>query len=1307
MLDVAKQTNEIEVAPALSAPRSQEQTQLQEWLNADTGRAVLAHGRRGVGKQRLAEQLLRHGRTQPHVVVLEGRAPEAGGRSFHPYAEIVHQAMAWAEQTGLIDTLDDDIYEGLGPVLEHGQPEEQGQSLDQKLRFFDALRRLLGALGTQARLLMVIHDLERADSDTLELTTYLVNELFADPDLEPNQVPKGLLLMLLRDDVPGPAAREFLDEMQQQQTAHCLHLEGLDLEGLRRYVQSPHVLEKLLAASDGLPQEVDALIEALPNNVEELFERKLASMDAAGRDTLRALAISGRAATARTLATVTGRSPKDTARALSQLRDAHVAERKIHNGEFQFTFHRDRDLEVTHRAMSDEDRARYHGGWGQALSGTEGTGASALLAYHQLRSTEPLRGVVLAVQAAETYVVGGALNSAIEMLESARPHASGELLLSILERLAELAPLTGNPRRALGVVEQMKAALPESERGIAHLKEAQLRNAAGEYDLALKALGHARLSSGLDQRLQIAQIEAAASESYYHLSQRQAAAQAAHAGLEALAALPGEAPTRERIGLQNQLGKIALADGDAERAIELFQETGSCAERSGLVGEQARALVNMGMVHMRRGESSKAEQRLLEGIELAEKVNDLTRLAFGYMNLGVLVHQTGELGRALDCYRECRSLFRRLGNRTQLARVLHNLGGLYLLIGDHSRARAHNDEALRLARQSGVQRVVALSTVVDGIILAAIGERESGETRLREGMRLQRKMGAERPVEAMVELAELKLHAGDQGAAHELLSEVQSALQSSPSPLLSARHDLLAGQVGLLQGQTGAADELLRARDTFEGLNRQLFVRDAEIALVGARMQEGRKEAARVHLDAAFALQNEVAEDLPAPLALVFRAAESQVKLQTLEAELNGRPVEADSVQIPAPALPQGPVPRAPLTVRKPEWEQRYASIVGRSQKLCRVFHILDRVSQSDGTVLIYGESGTGKELIAEAVHRNSPRSSGPFVKLNCAALVESLLLSELFGHERGSFTGAHQRKIGRFEMAAGGTLFLDEIGDISPQTQVSLLRVLQEREFERVGGGRAIAVDARIIFATNRNLQQMVRDGTFREDLYYRLKGLTIDLPPLRERPEDIVALCEHFLTQYAQESGGAAKRLSPDAMGLLSGYTWPGNIRELENITRSVALFAEGSVISARDFDEYRELFNDGPNLGAAANPIPRSPPAAPAWTAPAPAMPVPTTAVPVAPAPQSRPPAANYEGQSTETVIDDNLLLHIFNQGIPLPELKKRIQSQAIARALRDTEGNITRAAEVLGMRRPRLSQIINADEELKALCQGANK
>jgi sigma-54 specific flagellar transcriptional regulator A len=380
------------------------------------------------------------------------------------------------------------------------------------------------------------------------------------------------------------------------------------------------------------------------------------------------------------------------------------------------------------------------------------------------------------------------------------------------------------------------------------------------------------------------------------------------------------------------------------------------------------------------------------------------------------------------------------------------------------------------------------------------------------------------------------------------------------------------------------------------------------------------------------------------------------------------------------------------------------------------VFHILDKVAASDSTVLIFVESGTGKELIAEAIHRNSARSRGPFVKLNCAALVESLLLSELFGHERGSFTGAHQRKVGRFEMAAGGTIFLDEIGDISPKTQVALLRVLQEREFERVGGGRPIKLQARVLFATNRNLPQMVREGAFREDLYYRLKGITIELPPLRERPEDIGILAQHFLARYAAESATVERLVSKDAANMLSRYSWPGNIRELENIVRSVALFADGPEIERRDFDEYRELFEDSPAFAramvseprpVASAPRPSTPPVSvsappPAWTPPPP-----TDFEPDGPDTDDELIVPASSGETHIGATEAALLTQIFQLGIPLGELKRRIQDEAIAQALRKTRGNITRAAEMLGMKRPRLSQIINASDALKELCQGVGR
>jgi two-component system response regulator AtoC len=217
--------------------------------------------------------------------------------------------------------------------------------------------------------------------------------------------------------------------------------------------------------------------------------------------------------------------------------------------------------------------------------------------------------------------------------------------------------------------------------------------------------------------------------------------------------------------------------------------------------------------------------------------------------------------------------------------------------------------------------------------------------------------------------------------------------------------------------------------------------------------------------------------------------------------------------------------------------------------------------------VLIAGESGTGKELVARAIHRQGPRRDRPFVPVSPAALSDSLVESELFGHERGAFTGAFQRKVGRFEMAHGGTLFLDEISLIRPELQAKLLRVLQEREFERVGGTRSIRFDARIIAATNVDLKQAVTDGRFREDLYYRLHVVPITVPPLRERREDIPLLAQHFVRQYSQQFNRRIEGLSPEAMAVLQEYRWPGNVRELLNVVERLVALAEGPVIGLSD--------------------------------------------------------------------------------------------------------------------------------------------
>jgi len=244
-----------------------------------------------------------------------------------------------------------------------------------------------------------------------------------------------------------------------------------------------------------------------------------------------------------------------------------------------------------------------------------------------------------------------------------------------------------------------------------------------------------------------------------------------------------------------------------------------------------------------------------------------------------------------------------------------------------------------------------------------------------------------------------------------------------------------------------------------------------------------------------------------------------------------------------------------------------FDNIIGSSARMQDVFKTVAQIAGSRASVLVTGESGTGKELIAAAIHERSPRAKGPFVKLHCAALAESILESELFGHERGSFTGALTRRDGRFSQANNGTLFLDEIGEISPAIQVKLLRFLQEREFERVGGNETISVDVRVIAATNRNLPQMVAEGKFREDLYYRLNVISLEMPALRARQSDVPLLAMHFLRKYAVENGKELRGFTSEALEHLTAYNWPGNVRELENVVERAVVMCNSTEVKLGD--------------------------------------------------------------------------------------------------------------------------------------------
>ena len=259
-----------------------------------------------------------------------------------------------------------------------------------------------------------------------------------------------------------------------------------------------------------------------------------------------------------------------------------------------------------------------------------------------------------------------------------------------------------------------------------------------------------------------------------------------------------------------------------------------------------------------------------------------------------------------------------------------------------------------------------------------------------------------------------------------------------------------------------------------------------------------------------------------------------------------------------------------------------FSGVLGSSPRIREIFQLLSRVAPSEATVLLLGETGTGKELVAQAIHRNSPRAAGPFVVVNCATLPETLLESELFGHERGSFTGATVRKEGRFLLAHHGTVFLDEIGELTLPIQAKILRVLQAREFEPVGSNRTQKVDVRIITATNRELEKMVREGRFRDDLYYRLNVFQLVMPPLRERLEDLPGLADFFLKKYGEKNRRGVITLAPEVLQAFRRYSWPGNIRELENVIERGVIVCQGKVLTLEDLPAGLQQLGSWPVAG-----------------------------------------------------------------------------------------------------------------------------
>jgi transcriptional regulator with GAF, ATPase, and Fis domain len=732
---------------------------------------------------------------------------------------------------------------------------------------------------------------------------------------------------------------------------------------------------------------------------------------------------------------------------------------------------------------------------------------------------------------------------------------------------------------------------------------------------------------------------------------------------------------RTKLKARNTLGKILLAEARWEDADRHFAEDILTASAAREISSELRARLNRGIALLSKGLIDEARV-IFESVLLAgERSGEMRACVYALSNLGVVAMQRHEYATALGHWERTIKLLQHMRDRITAGQVLANLAELRLQLGriDHAehtvtfgrRALGPGMPAGRASHFAVVAARIALTRghTLDARreITAAIAEAESAGDRafLGEAHRVACRIALEDG--NLVRALECLERARDLATKDDAKAEVA---------LLTALHERAMGGEDL----THATRALFLARQA----SNEAFVRESHILLAELHRSAGSIDAARTHVEQAMALRDKMADSLPGEVRLAYLAQPDIVALSRLQALL---------VERSQPSLDEAPTTSRGTSLRASPAIPR--EMVGDDPAIRGLLSAVRKVARSNSTVLVRGESGTGKELIAEALHRASDRAAGPLVTVNCAALVETLLLSELFGHEKGAFTGAFARRRGRFELAEGGTLFLDEIGDISPRTQVALLRVLQERTFERVGGTTAIRANVRIVCATHRDLRAMVERGEFREDLYYRLRGITLEVPALRARMGDLPRISANLLMRIAAERSEPLKTLSPDAIDLLSRHRWPGNVRELENALRAASLFAESETITASDLTEN---VDDLRTVAQTAS-VPRSSTLLP--------IPVPSFAelpsdVSVATLPIGNDSDDGLDSDAPLPSAEANATAVAYAQvrqgAVSLSDMKRQIERDCIARALSETKGNITRAAALLGMKRPRLSQLV---------------
>jgi transcriptional regulator with GAF, ATPase, and Fis domain/tetratricopeptide (TPR) repeat protein len=737
-----------------------------------------------------------------------------------------------------------------------------------------------------------------------------------------------------------------------------------------------------------------------------------------------------------------------------------------------------------------------------------------------------------------------------------------------------------------------------------------------------------------------------------------------------------------RLGGRNTIGKINLVEARWDAADAHFAEDALTASAAGEATAELRARLNRGIALISKGLLDDARATLERVLEDGARLGEDRARAYAFANLGVIAYRQRDYGSALASWDAAVRFRQTLRGRVATAHTIANLAELRLRLG----LTEHAEHAVAFGRRLLVGASAPARTAHYKRVAAQIAlVRKNTELARREieAAQADAEVSGDKDVLSAVLFvaARVALEDGDVARAAAAVAHAQQLATGGRSDAEAAilrAHELRAR--GALPGAAlDAAGEALAAA---RACGEEDLLAEIHALLATLSRDAGDVQAAQAHCCRAIAVRDQVAAGLPADIRAAFLAKPDVVAVSRLNSSLASASSFSDASDVEEEA------PRTQRLLPRALGDGGVREIIGNDPEIRSLVVAIGKVARANSTVLIRGESGTGKELVAEALHRASERANGPLVSVNCAALVETLLLSELFGHEKGAFTGAASRRRGRFEMAEGGTLFLDEIGDISSRTQVALLRVLQEKTFERVGGTQPIRANVRVICATHRDLKSMVERGEFREDLYYRLRGITLEVPPLRARLGDLPKIADHLLGRIGIERSEQPKTIGSDALELLQRHRWPGNIRELENVLRAVSLFADGEQITASDLIDNVEDFRTVAQSGPASQP---------------------PLSLRASLLPPVLPSIAGMSGNdvgATEAGEDDGsgalpdtesgatsvAYAQVRQGAVSLSDMKRQIERDCIARALAETKGNITRAAALLGMKRPRLSQLV---------------